>query len=188
MCAGGWRPAREPSAPRASLGASARSPAWPLCVLVGGALPAYVARGAAAVAGAVGPGLPRDRHTLCYRSEWLISKPALVLRILRRPPQQWRMVADRWLGASAEARPGPAAVHLPPAWPCRRLPAPWPCPPSSPAPVTPAACAVLWFPSNVARNSPACISRVDVRSLELQRFEALLKVQAIELRATFAGV
>ena len=29
VCAGGWRPAREPSAPRASLGASPRSLAWP---------------------------------------------------------------------------------------------------------------------------------------------------------------
>ena len=29
VCAGGWRPAREPSAPRASLGASPRSPARP---------------------------------------------------------------------------------------------------------------------------------------------------------------
>ena len=61
-------------------------------------------------------------------------------------------------------------------------------PSGSPAPVTPGAFVVLWFLSNVARNSPACISKVDVRSLELQRFEALLKVQAIELRATFAGV
>ena len=31
VCAGGRRPARSPSAPRASLGASARSPARPRC-------------------------------------------------------------------------------------------------------------------------------------------------------------
>ena len=43
------------------------------------------------------------------RSERSISKPARALRTLRRPPQQWRMVADRWLGASSQS----------PARPCR---------------------------------------------------------------------
>ena len=56
--------------------------------------------GAASVPGAVGPGRPRDRHTRACGSEWSISKPARALRTLRRPPRQWRLVADVWLGAS----------------------------------------------------------------------------------------
>ena len=52
------------------------------------------------------------------RSEWSISKPARALRTLRHPPQQWRMVADRWLGASSRS---PARL-------CRRPPAPRPGP------------------------------------------------------------
>ena len=42
------------------------------------------------------------------RSERSISKPARALRTLRRPPQQWRMVADRWLGASSRSPPVPS--------------------------------------------------------------------------------
>ena len=42
------------------------------------------------------------------------------------------------------------------------------------------------FPNNVARNSPACISRFEIASLELQRFQTLLKLNPIELRAKFA--
>ena len=44
-----------------------------------------------------------------------------------------------------------------------------------------------WFPKNVARNSHVNLSNFELTSLELQRFQALLKVQAIELRATFGG-
>ena len=42
-----------------------------------------------------------------------------------------------------------------------------------------------WFPKNVARNFHVNLSNFELASLELQRFWALLKVQAIELRATF---
>jgi len=42
-----------------------------------------------------------------------------------------------------------------------------------------------WFPKNVARNFHVNLSNFELTSLELQRFQALLKVQAIELRATF---
>ena len=38
------------------------------------------------------------------------SKPARALRSLRRPPHQWRLVADVWLGASSQGPP----------WPCHR--------------------------------------------------------------------
>lgn len=41
--------------------------------------------------------------------------------------------------------------------------------------------------SNFARNSPATISNIEFRSLELQRFLTLLKLRPIELRATFLG-
>ena len=38
--------------------------------------------------------------------------------------------------------------------------------------------------SNFARNSPATVSRYELKVLKLQRFRALLKDHAIELRAT----
>ena len=79
-------------------GASPRSPArprprprvpqpgppvpWPCC---------FVACGTAGVLGDVGPGRPRDRHTRACGSEWSISKPALALRTLRRPPHRRRL-------------------------------------------------------------------------------------------------
>ena len=44
-----------------------------------------------------------------------------------------------------------------------------------------------WFPPNVARNSHVNLSNLELASLELQRLWVLLKVQAIELRATFRG-
>ena len=40
---------------------------------------------------------------------------------------------------------------------------------------------------NFARNSPATASSFKLRSLELQRFQTSLKLQPIELRATFRG-
>ena len=95
------------------------------------------------------------------------------------------------LGASARS----------PARPRRRPPAPRPGPPVPPAPSTPVALAlrgVAWCvvskpgqspppPSNFARNSPATLSNIEFRSLELQRFQTLLKLYPIELRATFLG-
>ena len=44
---------------------------------------------------------------------------------------------------------------------------------------------MLWFLRNVARNSPTCISNIEIASLELQRFGVLQKVRAPELRASF---
>ena len=43
-----------------------------------------------------------------------------------------------------------------------------------------------WLLSNLARNSPASISNIDIASLELQRFERGLKTDRRKLRATFA--
>lgn len=45
---------------------------------------------------------------------------------------------------------------------------------------------LLSFLRNVARNSPARISNVEITSLELQRFGVLQKVRVPELRASFA--
>ena len=49
-------------------------------------------------------------------SEVSISKPARALRTLRRPPHQWRLVADVWFGASARCparlRHGPRASQI----------------------------------------------------------------------------
>ena len=61
----------------------------------------------------------REIATRELRSEWSISKPALALLTLRRPPNQWCMVADVWLGASSRIQP----------WSCRRPPAPRPARP-----------------------------------------------------------
>ena len=45
-----------------------------------------------------------------------------------------------------------------------------------------------WFPSNVARNSHACILGFEIRSLELQRLWPVSKNDRVKLRATFGGV
>ena len=45
-----------------------------------------------------------------------------------------------------------------------------------------------WFPSNVARNSRAHISDIEMWSLELQRLWPISKNDRVKLRATFAGV
>ena len=80
-------------------------------------------------------------------------------------------------------------ASLAPSWllatrPRHRLRAPQP---GLTGPVSPAN-QVLWecvlLLMNFARNSPATVSRYELKVLKLQRFRALLKVHAIELRAT----
>ena len=122
VCAGGRRPAREPSALRASLGASARCPARP------------------------------RRHRGGLQS---VGVP------VRCPPRR---------------------RHRPRA--------PQPGPPIPPAPSTPVGPGVLMRihiiaepTPNFACNSLLTIFNFEFISLELQRFWALLKVQAIELHA-----
>ena len=44
---------------------------------------------------------------------------------------------------------------------------------------------VSWFPNNLARNSLAHLSNIEISSLELQRLWRLLKYKANELRAKF---
>ena len=79
MCARGRRPAREPSAPRASLGASSRSPARPRRR----------------------PRAPQPGPATAH------GRRSQALRTLRRPPHQWGWVADVWLCVSSRslARP-----------------------------------------------------------------------------------
>ena len=45
-----------------------------------------------------------------------------------------------------------------------------------------------WFPSNVARNSRAHISDIEMWSLELRRLWPISKNDRVKLRATFAEV
>ena len=72
--------------------------------------------------------------------------------------------------------------------------APQPGPPVPPAPSTPVVPVVLMRihiiaepTPNFARNSPTTLSNLEIRSLELQRFQTLLNLHPIELRATFGG-
>ena len=79
MCARGRRPAREPSAPRASLGASSRSPARPRRR----------------------PRAPQPGPATAH------GRRSQAIRTLRRPPHQWGWGADVWLCVSSRsvARP-----------------------------------------------------------------------------------
>ena len=137
MCARGRRPAREPSAPRASLGASSRSPARPRRR----------------------PRAPQPGPATAH------GRRSQAIRTLRRPPHQWGWVADVWLCVSSRslARPsGPSgALRTSGAWcagvwlgasprslarPRRRPRAPQPSlpvPPAPSAPVVPGRCCLV---------------------------------------------
>ena len=90
-----------------------------------------------------------------------------------------------------EARPGPAAAHQHCGQALRTLRRPpyqwhqvadrW-LGAASRSPARP--CHRL---RNFARNSPATLSNIESRSLELQRFQTLLKLRSIELRAKLRG-
>ena len=73
-------------------------------------------------------------------------------------------------------RPGPAA-HRHRGRPRRR--------PRAPRPAL--ACRIAEPTLNFARNSLAALSNHELRSLELQRFQTLLRLHPIELRAIFVG-
>ena len=115
--------------------------------------------------------------------------PAAVCAGGRRPARE---IATREPAARSGRSRGPP-------WPCRHPPAPRPGPPVPPAPSTPAVlCCCVWLsassrsppwprrrPSSFARNSLATISNIEFRSLQLQRFQTLLKFLPIELCARF---
>ena len=184
-CARGRRPAREPSAPRASLGASPRSPARPR----------HRPR-------APQPGPPVPFTPVASSVRYRHGSPAMSHVI---PLQVFQTLnSERWncnvfgrsrkmtegnyvrllFGVSPfiEALPGlpvPFTSVLPGVWLClwRR----W-CSGRR----RPLLCEIPeWFPSNVARNSPASISNIEFRTLELQRFRAVSKNDQGKLRATF---
>ena len=115
---------------------------------------------------------PRDRHTRAALGVVdLEARPGpaathrhrgQALLPLRRPPHQWGRAAP-WAAAR------PLAVRA--ASFARRVALK---PGQAPPP-----------PINFARNSPAACSNIEFASLELQRFQALLKLRPIELRARF---
>ena len=115
------------------------------------------------------------------------SKPARALRSLRHPPHRRRCIADVWLGASSRSparprrpwasQPGPpvtaGALHASGAW---ALIGGSICRPET----------QLWLStSNFACNSPEALSNHELTTLELQRFQILLKLLPIELHARF---
>ena len=93
VCAGGWRPARSPSALRASLGA------WSFLRVLLVAPRVFRA-----------PEGPAARETRRRRfARRRVSKPARALWSLRRPPHQWGRVAD-WRVVS-EPGQAPSSPH-----------------------------------------------------------------------------
>ena len=106
--------------------------------------------------GAVGPGRPRDRHTRAFGSEWSISKPALALRTLRRPPHWRRLCRCVWWSFPSKLGHAPPPARSPHA--SLRLGVvdleARPCPPDPPAPSTPAALARLCVASKPGQALP----------------------------------
>ena len=147
-------PARSPSAPRASLGASSRSPARP-----------RRPRGGLQSVGGVCV-LPGPAATHWHRCS-----------SLRRPPLRRRLSLIDGSVPCLAARPGSAGFSSPQLGLAFTPQASCPALAHIAAESTP----------NVARNSPATLSNIEFRSLELQRFQTLLKLHPIELRARFRG-
>ena len=104
------------------------------------------------------------------------SKPARALRTLRRPPHQWCLgrcsAALRVVSKPCQAPP-PTGTTTRPTNPFGALAR------QALAPLTHAPT------PNFARNSPTTLSNFEFGSLELQHFRTSLKLQPIELRATF---
>ena len=107
--------------------------------------------------GAVGPGRPRDRHTRAFGSEWSISKPALALRTLRRPPHWRRLCRCVWWSFPSKLGHAPPPARSPHT--SLRLGVvdleARPCPPDPPAPSTPAALARLCVASKPGQAPPS---------------------------------
>ena len=117
------------------------------------------------------------------------SKPARALRTLRRPPHQWRLVAEVWLCALPRSPPVPSgpsgALHTIGAW----------CvagcggsvfgqaPQASPQPLLTS----LLSSPNVACNFPETLSNHEFTTLELQSFQTFSKCRPIQLHAIILG-
>ena len=129
------------------------------------------------------------------------STPAVpvVLVCPARPRHRPRAPQPGSLFSPAPSTPAGPVVLVCPARPRHRTRAPQPGSLFSPAPSTPAVPVVLVCPArprhrprasplmltNFARNSPTTVSNLECASLELQRFQRLLKLPSNELRATF---
>ena len=144
--------------------------AWSLCVPVGG-----------------DPPVSRPRREL-RSARRLEARPCP--RSLRRPPHQWCLVAVCARGWRPACEPSAlraslgASPRCPARPPAQRHRGVTRCPQvSCPA----LACRIAEPTLNFARNSPATISNSELRSLELQRFQTLLRLHPIELRAIFVG-
>ena len=140
------------------------------------------------------PEAPAARETRQPRfARCRVSKPARALRSLRRPPNLWSLAAVRAGGrqpAREIATRKPDGSEWSISRPALALPPPtgtaaWPT--TIPQHSRPALTPLIPAPTpNFACNSPATISNLEFRSLELQRFQTLLKIRPIELHATFA--
>ena len=115
---------------------------------------------------------------------WLLMAP----RVFRAPEGPAAVCAGgrRPAREPSALRASLGASPRSPARPRRRPRAPQPCPTARVSCST-LACGMAEAMPNFARNSPATISNLEFRSLELQRFLTLLKLCSIELRATFLG-
>ena len=192
------RPARplRPSAPRASLGASARCPAGPRrprgglqSVGVSVCCPAGPRRRPRAPQ----PGSP----TCCLLPRWCSGR-----RMARPPARLGGLTSFVAAPRSPPVPSGPSgALRTGGACRCvlsgrspRRPRVPRPGPPAPrPGAVAcsashPGYRALITEPTaNFACNSPTILSNFEIRLLELQCFQALLKLHPIELRASFLG-
>ena len=137
---------------------------------------------------------PHWRHLVC----WRVARPGPAAthgRGSQAPPRSSPVPS----GPFGALRAGGPVVLVCPARPRHRTRAPQPGSLFSPAPSTPAGPVVLVCPArprrhsrasplmltNFARNSPTTVSNLECASLELQRFQRLLKLPSNELRATF---
>ena len=117
VCAGGRRPAREPSALRASLGASSRSPARPR------RRPPAPRQIPPAPSIPVGPGVLRSGLARCLA---IRPGPATAHRhrgrSLRRPSHLWGLIADRRVASKpGQAPPPPTGTAARPSGPSGAL-------------------------------------------------------------------
>ena len=136
----------------------------------------------------------------------MAGKPVAASLRVRAPPGLRLAVPRQVYGCSASSGPGRAAMCARGRRPAREIAtrepdgSEWSISKPGQAPASPTGTAARprgsWagfyvivlvafdLLSNFARNSPATVSRYELKVLKLQRFRALLKVHAIELRAT----
>ena len=93
----------------------------------------------------------------------------------------------RGLAPQAPRRPpiGRVLVRVCLLWPCRRPPAPRPGPSIVQDSHPVVTSHIPELTPNFACNSPTTLSNLEIKSLELQRFQTLLKLHLIELHASF---